>query len=51
MVFDLFRLAVIVQGIAKRSEDGTASDPDAAALGRMAAPIAGAGLRLATMLA
>lgn len=51
VVFNLFRLAAIVQGIAKRSEDGTASDPSAAALGRMATPIANAGLRLAERLA
>lgn len=51
VVFNLFRLAAIVQGIAKRSEDGTASDPSAAALGRMATPIADAGLRLAETLA
>ena len=51
VVFNLFRLAAIVQGIAKRSEDGTASDPGAAALGRMATPIAEAGLRLAETLA
>ncbi len=47
VVFNLFRLAAIVQGIAKRSQDGTASDPEAAALGRMATPIAEAGWRLA----
>jgi len=51
VVFNLFRLAAIVQGIAKRSEDGTASDPSAAALGRMATPIAEAGWRLAEKLA
>ncbi len=51
VVFNLFRLAAIVQGIAKRSQDGTASDPSAAALGRMATPIAEAGWRLAERLA
>ena len=51
VVFNLFRLAAIVQGIAKRSQDGTASDPSAAALGRMATPIADAGWRLAEKLA
>lgn len=51
VVFNLFRLAAIIQGIAKRSEDGTASDPSAAALGRMATPIADAGWRLAERLA
>jgi aminoglycoside phosphotransferase (APT) family kinase protein len=47
LVFNLFRLAAIIQGIAKRVQDGTASDPGAAALGRMATPIAEAGWRLA----
>ena len=46
VVFNLFRLAAIVQGIAKRSLEGTASDPAAAALGRMARPIAETGWRL-----
>ncbi len=50
VVFNLFRLAAIVQGIAKRSLDGTAADPDAAALGRMARPIAETGWRLAQSL-
>ena len=50
VAFNLFRLAAIVQGIAKRSEEGTASDPAAAALGRMATPIAGAGWRVAERL-
>ncbi|MDR3534216.1 MAG: phosphotransferase family protein [Rhodopila sp.] len=40
VTFNMFRLAAIIQGIAKRSLDGTASDPDAAALGRKAKPIA-----------
>ena len=47
VVFNLFRLAAIIQGIAKRSLDGTAADPEAAALGRMARPIAETGWRLA----
>ena len=46
VVFNLFRLAAIVQGIAKRSLEGTASDPAAAALGRMARPIAETGWRM-----
>jgi aminoglycoside phosphotransferase (APT) family kinase protein len=50
VAFNLFRLAAIVQGIAKRSLDGTASDPGAAALGRMAAPIAEAGWQVASKL-
>lgn len=40
VIFNLFRLAAIVQGIAKRSEQGTAADEAAAALGRKAAPLA-----------
>lgn len=48
VAFNLFRLAAIIQGIAKRSQDGTASDPHAATLGRMATPIAEAGWRVAT---
>lgn len=40
IVFNLFRLAAIIQGIAKRSLDGTASDAAAATLGRQAGPIA-----------
>ncbi len=51
VAFNLFRLAAIVQGIAKRAADGTASDPAAAALGRMATPIAEAGWQLAESLA
>jgi len=50
VVFNPFRLAAIVQGVAKRSLDGTAADPKAAALGRMARPIAETGRRLAEML-
>ena len=51
VAFNLFRLAAIVQGIAKRSDEGTAADPQAAALGRMATPIAEAGWRVAEGLA
>lgn len=40
LVFNLFRLAAIVQGIARRAQDGTASDPRAAQLGAKARPIA-----------
>ncbi len=47
VVFNLFRLAAIIQGIAKRALEGTASDPAAAALGRMAGPIAETGWALA----
>ena len=48
VVFNLFRLAAIIQGIAKRAQDGTASDPAAAETGRMARPIAETAWRLAT---
>ena len=40
IILSLFRIAAIVQGIAKRAQDGTATDPRAAELGRMAAPLA-----------
>jgi aminoglycoside phosphotransferase (APT) family kinase protein len=47
LVFNLFRLAAIIQGIAKRSLDGTASSAAAAELGQKAKPIADKGWRLA----
>jgi aminoglycoside phosphotransferase (APT) family kinase protein len=47
LVFNLFRLAAIIQGIAKRSLDGTASSLAAAELGQKAKPIAEKGWRLA----
>ena len=50
LVFNLFRLAAIIQGIAKRAQDGTASDPDAATLGAKARPIADRGWALARTL-
>lgn len=40
VVFNLFRLAAILQGIAKRAEEGTASSVTAAETGRRAGPIA-----------
>ena len=40
IILSLFRIAAIVQGIAKRAEDGTANDPRAAEMGRVAAPLA-----------
>ena len=40
LIFNLFRLAAILQGIAKRSLEGTAADPDAASVGRKARPMA-----------
>ena len=48
VVFNLFRLAAIALGIARRPEEGIASNPEAAALGRMATTIADAGWRAAT---
>ena len=39
IVLSLFRIAAILQGIARRAIDGTASDPDAAAVGAKAVPI------------
>lgn len=47
IAFNLFRLAAIIQGIAKRSADGTAADEEAAALGRKARPIAERGWEVA----
>ncbi|MBN8293060.1 phosphotransferase family protein [Rhodobacter sp. NTK016B] len=40
VILSLFRIASIVQGIAKRAQDGTANDPKAAEMGRVAAPLA-----------
>ncbi len=40
LVFNLFRLAAILQGIAKRAQDGTASSAAAVETGRRARPIA-----------
>ncbi len=39
MVYSLFRLAAIMQGIAKRAIEGTAASPDADELGRLARPV------------
>jgi aminoglycoside phosphotransferase (APT) family kinase protein len=40
MVYSLFRIAAILQGIAKRAIDGTAAAVDAAEQGRLARPLA-----------
>jgi aminoglycoside phosphotransferase (APT) family kinase protein len=40
MVYSLFRIAAILQGIAKRAIDGTAASADAAEQGRLARPLA-----------
>jgi aminoglycoside phosphotransferase (APT) family kinase protein len=39
LVYSLFRIAAILQGIAKRAIDGTAAGADAAAQGRLARPL------------
>lgn len=43
----LFRMAAILQGIARRALDGTAADADAAVVGAKAAPMAELGWRIA----
>lgn len=40
IILSLFRIAAILQGIAKRALDGTASDPDAAEIGARTEPLA-----------
>jgi aminoglycoside phosphotransferase (APT) family kinase protein len=40
MAYSLFRIAAILQGIARRAIDGTAAAPDAAEQGRLARPLA-----------
>jgi aminoglycoside phosphotransferase (APT) family kinase protein len=40
LVYSLFRIAAILQGIAKRAIDGTAAGADAAEQGRLARPLA-----------
>ena len=40
MVYSLFRIAAILQGIAKRAVDGTAASAEAAEIGRIARPLA-----------
>ena len=46
IAFNLFRLAAILQGIAKRALDGTASSTKAVERGRMAGPVADIGWKL-----
>ena len=48
IVYSLFRLAAILQGIAKRVEDGTAANDTARETGRQARPIAELAWRRAT---
>lgn len=40
IILSMFRIAAILQGIARRALDGTASDPKAAEMGRKAGPLA-----------
>lgn len=40
VILALFRIAAICQGIARRAQDGTAADPRAAEMGRVAQPLA-----------
>lgn len=40
LAYNLFRIAAILQGIAKRVEEGTASSPQAMEYGRQARPLA-----------
>jgi aminoglycoside phosphotransferase (APT) family kinase protein len=47
LALSLFRLASILQGIAKRAQDGNANAPDAVSLGARAAPLAQIGWDLA----
>jgi aminoglycoside phosphotransferase (APT) family kinase protein len=43
IAYNLFRMAAILQGIAKRAADGTASAPDAKETGSKARPLADIG--------
>ncbi len=47
LAYNLFRIAAILQGIAKRVEEGTASNPQAAEYGRQARPLAELGWQFA----
>ena len=47
LAYNLFRIAAILQGIAKRVHEGTASSPQAAEYGRQATPLAELGWRFA----
>jgi aminoglycoside phosphotransferase (APT) family kinase protein len=46
VVFSMFRLSAILQGIAKRVEDGTASNAHAVAMGARAVSLADNAMRL-----
>ena len=47
LAYNLFRIAAILQGIAKRVQEGTASSPQAAEYGRQARPLAELGWQFA----
>lgn len=47
LAYNLFRIAAILQGIAKRVDEGTASSPQAAEYGRQARPLAELGWQFA----
>lgn len=47
LIFSMFRIAAILQGVAKRALDGTAADAHASDVGRVARPIAEQAWRLA----
>ena len=51
IILSLFRLAAIIQGIAKRAQDGTAADQKAAEVERMAAPLADLAWNMARAMA
>lgn len=51
LVFNMFRMAAILQGIFARARQGTAASADAERTGRQARPMAEAGWRLAQHLA
>jgi aminoglycoside phosphotransferase (APT) family kinase protein len=50
IVFNLFRIAAILQGIAKRAVDGTAANANAVEVGRRARPLAEQAWALAEMI-
>jgi aminoglycoside phosphotransferase (APT) family kinase protein len=50
MVYSLFRIAAILQGIAKRAIEGTAASAEAVAVGRTARPLAEQAWELATSI-
>ncbi len=51
LAYNLFRIAAILQGIARRAADGTASNAEAAMMGRNARPLAEMGWAIAQQLA